>query len=137
MAGGALQQPKGWSCRTSAHGFGDTAIWLACGGLPTSCRRPGHFSLLAQRKVTKRNGTPIAALAGEAGQCVRVGRAFRRGSCPGEKESASMPIPLRACRPPLTAAQGGPEVKSSEPPARAASLYIASMNKGPYERAGP
>ena len=26
--------------------------WLACGGLPPSCRRPGHFSLLAQRKVT-------------------------------------------------------------------------------------
>jgi len=36
------------------------------------------------------------ALAGEAGQSVRGGRAFRRGSCPGEKESASLPIPLRA-----------------------------------------
>jgi len=32
------------------------------------------------------------ALAGEAGQFVRGGRAFRRGSCPGEKESASLPI---------------------------------------------
>jgi len=36
------------------------------------------------------------ALAGFAGQFVRGGRAFRRGSCPGEKESASLPIPLRA-----------------------------------------
>src|SRR5579859_1880048 len=120
MAGGALQQPKGWSCRTSAHGFGDTAIWLACGGLPTSCRRPGHFSLLAQRKVTKRNGTPIAALAGEAGQCVRVGRAFRRGSCPGEKESASCRFPLRGLlvrpSPPLKGARRS-KAQSAEPTA--------------------
>ena len=26
--------------------------WLACGGLPTCCRRPGHFLLLAQEKIT-------------------------------------------------------------------------------------
>jgi len=28
------------------------ATWIACGGLPSSCRRPGHFLLLAQEKVT-------------------------------------------------------------------------------------
>jgi len=33
-----------------------SAIWLACGGLSAACRRPSHFSLLAQREVTKRNG---------------------------------------------------------------------------------
>jgi len=67
------------------------------------------------------------ALAGEAGQFVRGGRAFRRGSCPGEKESASLPIPPAGpIRPPLTAAQGGPKVKGqSVEPARAAELHIA------------
>jgi len=53
------------------------------------------------------------ALAGETGQFVRGGRAFRRGFCPGEKESASLPIPPAGpIRPPLTAAQGGPKGKS-------------------------
>jgi hypothetical protein len=32
------------------------ATGLACGGLSDACRRPSHFSLLAQREVTKRNG---------------------------------------------------------------------------------
>ena len=32
------------------------ATWLACGGLSDAYRRPSHFSLLAQREVTKRNG---------------------------------------------------------------------------------
>jgi len=53
------------------------------------------------------------ALAGEAGQSVRGGRAFRRGSCPDEKESASLPTPPAGPdRPPITAAQGGPKIKS-------------------------
>src|SRR5579859_7752415 len=85
---------------SSDFGFGlrllrlcDLAAYAA--GVPTSCRRPGHFLLLAQEKVTKEKGTPIAALAGEAGQRVRVGRAFRRGSCPGEKCQGSCPAPLR------------------------------------------
>jgi hypothetical protein len=29
---------------------------LVCGGHSSACRRPSHFSLLAQREVTKRNG---------------------------------------------------------------------------------
>jgi hypothetical protein len=32
------------------------ASLLACGVLSSACRRPSHFSLLAQREVTKRNG---------------------------------------------------------------------------------
>ena len=38
-----------WSWSRAAAGM---AIGFACGGLPTSCRRPGHFPLLAQEKVT-------------------------------------------------------------------------------------
>jgi hypothetical protein len=36
--------------------IGAIARWLACSGLSVACRRPSHFSLLAQREVTKRNG---------------------------------------------------------------------------------
>src|SRR5579859_2447168 len=121
--------------------MGFIAIWHAyAAGVPTSCQRPGHFLLLAQEKVTKEKGTPIAALAGEAGQCVRVGRAFRRGSCPGEKCQGSFPGtpagPVVRPSPPLKGARRS-KAQSAEPTARAASLHIASMNKGPYERVGP
>ena len=61
------------------------ATWLACGGLPTSCRRPGHFSLLAQRKVTKRKGTPSRTGWATPNQSVRGGRAFRQGILPWRK----------------------------------------------------
>ena len=73
--------------------FRDLAAYAA--GVPPSCRRSGHFSLLAQRKVTQRKGTPVASPADKAGRSVSVGRAFRRGSCPDEKESASCRFPLR------------------------------------------
>jgi len=32
----------------------DTATWLACRGLPSSCRRPGYFSLLAHARAGAR-----------------------------------------------------------------------------------
>src|SRR5579859_3763969 len=51
----------------------------------------GSLSLACPRESNQREGHPIAALAGRAGQCVRVGRAFRRGSCPGEKCQGSFP----------------------------------------------
>src|SRR5579859_3103710 len=114
---------------SSDFGFGLRLLRLRglaayAAGVPTSCRRPGHFLLLAQEKVTKEKGTPVAALADEAGQCVRVGRAFRRGSCPDEKESASCRFPLRGLivrpSPPLKGAQ------HQELKARAASRHIAS-----------
>jgi hypothetical protein len=61
--------------------------------LPTA----GYFSLRGQRKVTKRDATPAWRLPGqESGKSVRVGQAFRRGSCPDEKGSTSLSIPLRA-----------------------------------------
>ncbi|PMQ04953.1 hypothetical protein DyAD56_11380 [Dyella sp. AD56] len=78
------------------------------------------------KKSNPKKGHPHLALAGEAGQFVRGGRAFRRGSCPGEKGSASLPIPLRAFSSTPHRRTGGPKVKSAEPKARAAELHIAS-----------
>src|SRR5579859_4409888 len=107
----------------AAFGCDVIASLLACRGLPTSCRRPGHFSLLAQRKVTKRKGTPAWRCLGlQPGQSVRSDRAFRRGSCPGEKGSASCRSPCGPDRPPLTAAQGA---QHQEQQARAAARHIA------------
>jgi len=130
---------------SSDFGFGlqllrlrDLAAYAA--GVPTSCRRPGYFLLLAQEKVTKEKGTPIAALAGEAGQCVRVGRAFRRGSCPGEKCQGSLPGtpagPVVRPSPPLKGVRRS-KAQSPEPKARAASLHIALMNQRSVRTGGP
>jgi hypothetical protein len=55
------------------------------------------------RESNQREGHPGAAPFG----FVRTGRAFRQGSCPGEKALASMPMPPKGPdRPVLTAAQG-------------------------------
>ncbi len=54
---------------------------VACGGVSPSCRRPSHFSLRGQRKVTQRKAIPGASPFG----CVRVGRAFRQGILPWRK----------------------------------------------------
>ena len=49
------------------------------------------------KKSNPKKGHPkCGALRAAPSETVREGRAFRQGSCPGEKESASMPIPLRA-----------------------------------------
>lgn len=82
-------------------------------GVSVRCRGPSHFSLRAQRKVTKRKSTPVRRSPG-IGQLppalpqlrhpcrrlpcesVSLGRAFRRGSCPDEKFPASLPGTLRA-----------------------------------------
>src|SRR3569623_588926 len=45
------------------------ATWLACRGLPIACRRSGHFSLRAQRKVTKRNGLAQPGVTKKLGAC--------------------------------------------------------------------
>ncbi len=67
-------------------------------GFSSACRRPSYFSLLVQREVAQRNDTPVQRSPGILPcESVRSGRAFRRGSCPGEKGSASLPSPLRAC----------------------------------------
>ncbi len=63
---------------------------------------------VAKEKVTKDKGHPGASPFG----CVRAGRAFRQGSCPGEKDSASVPSPLRALSPSPHRRTGAPDVKS-------------------------
>ncbi|ULU25132.1 hypothetical protein DYST_02055 [Dyella terrae] len=103
------------------------AIWLACGGLSTSCRRPSHFSLLAQRKVTQRKGPPDESPIGLKPDRYAVGfRAFRRGSCPGEKWLASVPAtPAGPSLHPPAASYGARKIKSTKPTARAAAHRIA------------
>ncbi len=98
------------------------ATWLACRGLPSRCRGPGHFLLLAQEKVTKENGTPRGAVWALPSQSVRGGRAFRPGSCPDEKCPTSCRAPLRGL------------IDHPSPPhrgylkARAAERHIASRS---------
>jgi len=66
-------------------------------GVSLACRRPSHFLWRAQEKVTKEKGTPVRRPPGILPSgCVSLGRAFRRGSCPGEKCAASLPHSLRA-----------------------------------------
>jgi len=84
---------------------------------------------LAKRKVTKREGHPAWRLPDiHARQVRELGPGFSTGlrqlllrcstsdihvlACPDEKESTSLSIPLRACRPHLTAAQG-PRLKAA------------------------
>ena len=76
----------------------DIAIGLACdrreslwdGGLPDRCRGPGHFSLFGQRKVTKREATPMTRPCGVADG--------RRGGSTG-RPALTIPWPA-SCRPP-------------------------------------
>jgi hypothetical protein len=73
--------------RAAVSGCRVIASLLACRGLPSSCRRPGHFLLLAQEKVTKEKGPPDDAPSGPLALQVRgrVAGFFDRASCPGEK----------------------------------------------------
>ncbi len=112
-AGSASQQPKAGHPVTLLW-CEDSATWLACGGLPTSCRRPGHFSLFGQRKVTKREATPMARLPGlQPGRYAGGLRGFSTGHpCPDEKLAglpAGHPAGYSSTRPPR---HRGPEVKS-------------------------
>ncbi len=73
------------------------------------------------------------------GKSVRVGLAFRQGSCPDEKASASLPMPPAGPdRPPLTAAQG-PLKSKAEPKARAAGAAHrkrCALNKAKHSLPG-
>ncbi len=122
----SLSRRSAWSSLRWAKTFGVALVGLrdglACRGLPSSCRRPGHFLLLAQEKVTKEKGTPRGAVRASPSQSVRGGRAFRPGSCPDEKCPTSCRAPLR-----------GLLVHPSPPhrgllKARAAARHIASDN---------
>ena len=116
QAGSAFQQPNGWSSRASVFSCRDTATWLACRGLPSSCRRPGHFSLLAQRKVTKRKSTPMPRLPGLALQVrARVAGFADRASCPDVKLAgihAGHPAGYSSTRPPRHRGVGEPKAKA-------------------------
>jgi hypothetical protein len=114
-AGGRFLRRASWLSSRRRPGSSDLGFFLcvnarmlACAaGVPSVCRRPGHF-LLAQEKVTKENSPRSRCSTGYARRGVSWGRAFRRGSCPGEKESASMPIPLRAFSSPAHSPPTGP-----------------------------
>jgi hypothetical protein len=80
----------------------------------------GLLSLACPRESNQREGHPAWRLPSlQLGKSVRGGRAFRQGSCPDEKGSASCRSPCGPVRPPLTAAQG-PQKSNAEPKARAA-----------------
>jgi len=80
----------------------DLAAYAA--SVPTSCRRPGYFLLLAQEKVTKEKGPPESAPIGQSPIGSRTGYGlFDGASCPDEKCLASCQAPLRgliSTRPP-------------------------------------
>ncbi len=84
------------------------ATWLACRGLSNRCRGPSHFSLLAQRKVTKRKGTPVTRSTGlRPFESVRAGRAFRHDvPVVSKRNRHPWRPPCGPFRPALTAAQG-------------------------------
>jgi len=85
------------------------AAYAAC--VPTSCRRPGHFLLLAQEKVTKEKGPPDEAPIGLKPDRFAVGwRAFRRGILPRRKVPGVLPgTPAGPDLHPSAASYGDPE----------------------------
>ena len=90
------------------------ATWLACRGLPSSCRRPGYFLLLAQEKVTKEKGPPDDAPSGLRPPGARVGSGvFRQGILPWRKTGphpCGPPCGLSSTHPPRHT--GTPRAKS-------------------------
>ena len=112
---------EGWSSRASVFSCRVIATGLACRGLPTSCRRPGHFLLLAQEKVTKEKGPPDDAPSGLRPPGARVGcGVFRQGILPWRKTGphpCGPPFGLSSTHPPRHT--GTPE--SQEPRAKSRS----------------
>jgi len=64
-----------WVVAWSVVGFYQRSRNLAAyaAGVPASCRRPGHFLLLAQEKVTKEKGPPDEAPSGRSPEGTRTG----------------------------------------------------------------
>ena len=98
-------------------GCRDTATWLACRGLPSSCRRPGYFLLLAQEKVTKEKGPPDDAPSGPLALQVRgrVTGFFDRTSLSCRKTGRIHAATLRAFLHPPAASYGDPKSQKPEP----------------------
>ena len=96
-------------------------------------RRTGHFSLLAQREVTKRKGTPAVAVAGLLpGDCVSA----LRGSLTARPCAGSERAGLRARAPtgfsfaPSPRPRGTPEEqRSGRPVRRSGRLAALAKNK--------
>src|SRR5579859_4767314 len=88
----------------------------------------GSLFFACPKKSNQKKEHPHLALSGLAAQPVREGRpGFSTGLLPRRKGIGVLPIPPAGpARPPLTAALGGPKVKSVEPTARAAARHIAS-----------
>src|SRR5579859_8149892 len=88
----------------------------------------GSLSLACPRESNQREGHPHLAPAGLSARPVREGRpGFSTGLLPRRKGIGVLPIPPAGPdRPPLTAALGGPKVKSPVLKARAAARHIAS-----------
>jgi len=91
--------------------------------------RPGHFSLLAQREVTKRKGTPAVAVAGLLpGDCVRTLRgSLTAHPCAGSELGAiHRAAPFGAFSfAPSPRPRGTPEEQRSGPPVRRSGRVAA------------
>ena len=76
-------------------------------------RRAESLSLAWPRESNQEKASLLGTCRATPDKSVSRGRAFRQHIAPyaDEKASASLPIPLRACRPRLTASQGGEDRK--------------------------
>ena len=95
--------------------------------------RTGHFSLLAQREVTKRKGTPAVAVAGHRARRLReAATGFADGTSLCRQRTRRDPSrrPLRGFfLRALTAAEGDPEEQRSGPPVRRSGASLRSLQK--------
>ncbi|ULU24821.1 hypothetical protein DYST_01741 [Dyella terrae] len=78
------------------------------------------------KKSNPKKGHPRLALAGEAGQFVRGGRAFRQGFLPWRKGIGILADPTAGLLVHPSPPHRGPEGQRPKRTARAASLYIAA-----------
>jgi len=93
--------------------------------------RTGHFSLLAQREVTKRKGTPAVAVAGLLpGDFVRTLRgSLTAHPCAGSERAGIVPAPLRAFPSRPHRGRGGPRRAKKRTPVRRSGRIAALATK--------
>ena len=96
--------------------------------------RAGHFSLLAQREVTKRKGTPAVAVAGLLpGDFVRTLRgSLTAHPCAGSERAGIVPAPLRAFPSCPHRGRGDPEEQRSGRPVRRSGRLAALAAEPPH-----
>ncbi len=89
----------------------DLAAYAA--GVPTSCRRPGHFLLLAQEKVTKEKGPPESAPSGLRPPGTRSGSGLFDGApAPTKRNRHPCRFPCGPDLHPPAASYGARKIKS-------------------------